>query len=174
MITLGTIERTAERRIAGVLPAVLLLLAACAPSRGDAREPANAGRLDGAWTVDFTLESPLLPGRMPPRHTLRGQMALLRNADLANEGGLSGRPTHSGSYAARFHPFGFEIEDARLVPTLEARVTPRDSVEITLQPGDPAGVRMTGVLAGDTIAGTWIYDRYRAGVASGRFVMRRR
>lgn len=153
---------------------LLLALAACAPARGDAREPANAGVLDGAWTVDYTLEAPLLPGRMPREKTLRGRLALLRNASLANAAGLSGPPTHSGSYDTRFAPFGFEIEGGRVVPALEARVNASDSVEITLQPGEPAGVRMTGVLAGDSIAGTWVYDHYRAGVASGRFVMRRR
>ncbi|HET7461854.1 MAG TPA: hypothetical protein VFJ82_11430 [Longimicrobium sp.] len=154
--------------------ALLPALAACVPHRGAEREPADARLLDGVWTVEFMLDTPLLPGHMPRQPALRGQMALLRNASLSGADGLSGRPTHSGSYAARFRPFGFEIDDGGVVPGLEARVTPGDSVEIALQPEGPAGVRMRGVLAGDSVAGTWLYDHARAGVASGRFVMRRR
>lgn len=149
---------------------MLLALAACG-SPPPAREPADAHRLDGEWTVDFTLESPLLPGRMPPDTTVRGRIALLRNATLAANDGLSGRPTHSGSYAASFRPFGFETGGA--APALEARLGEADSVEITLQPGGDAAVHLHGVLAGDSVAGTWMYDHYRAGMASGRFVMRR-
>ncbi|HSU13805.1 hypothetical protein [Longimicrobium sp.] len=156
-----------------ILP-LLLALAACGSPPRAAREPANARALDGAWAVEFVLESPLLPGHMPPHRTLRGRLALLRNAALADQADLAGRPTHSGSYATRFGPFGFEIDGGRGVPALEARVTPGDSVEITLQPGDPAAVRMQGLLAGDSVAGTWMYDHYRGGAASGRFVMRRR
>ena len=155
-----------------VLPMLLALAACAAPP--SAQEPSNARLLDGEWAVDFTLESPLLPGHMPRPNVLRGQMALLRNPALANPGDLSGRPTHAGSYATRFGPFGFEVEGGRVVPALEARITPADSVEITLQPGGPGGVRMRGVLAGDSVAGTWLYDHARAGIASGRFVMRRR
>ncbi|HET7231422.1 MAG TPA: hypothetical protein VFJ16_15545 [Longimicrobium sp.] len=156
----------------GIVP-MLIALAACTSSGRPAREPANARLLDGEWAVDFTLESPLLPGHMPRQQTLRGQLALLRNPSLARPADLSGRPTHSGSYATRFAPFGFEIDGGRMAPALEARVTERDSVEIALQPGDAAGVRMRGVLAGDSVAGTWLYDHARAGAASGRFVMRR-
>lgn len=164
--------RTAGVRLATM--AMVLAAAACSPPAGRAgREPADARLLDGAWTVDYTLESPLLPGHMPPRQTLRGGMALLRNPTLAEQPGLAGRPTHSGSYAARFAPFGFELYGASAVPALEARLAPGDSVVITLQPGAPAGVRMQGVLAGDSITGVWLYDHDRGGVASGRFVMRR-
>jgi len=150
----------------------LLALAACTGPAREARQPVNAALLDGAWTVDFSLESPLLPGHMPRRRTLRGELALLHDAALAGADGLSGLPTHAGSYAARFAPFGFEIDGGRVMPVLEARVA-GSAVEISLQPGDPSGVRMSGVLAGDSVAGTWRYDRYRAGAASGRFVMRR-
>jgi len=175
MTTTPMIERGAALQPARLgITAMLLALAACTPPGGAARAPADARLLDGAWTVDFTLESPLLPGHMPRQHALRGRLALLRNASLADAGGLSGRPTHSGSYDTRFHPFGFEIEGGGVVPALEARVAPGDTVEITLQPGGSAGVRMRGVLAGDSVAGTWLYDHARAGVASGRFVMRRR
>jgi hypothetical protein len=163
-------NRTTGARLAVM---AMLLAPACAPPRdrtGDV--PTDARRLDGAWTVDFTLESPLLPGHMPARRTLRGGMALLRDPALAEQPGLPGRPTHSGSYATRFAPFGFEIGGSP-VPELEARVAPGDSVVITLQPGAPAGVRMQGVLAGDSVTGIWLYDHDRGGAASGRFVMHR-
>jgi hypothetical protein len=156
-----------------ILLPMLLALAACgSPPAGE--EPPNARVLDGVWTVDFTLESPLLPGHMPRQQTLHGELALLRNATLGDQPDLSGRPTHSGSYAARFRPFGFEVGGGPGTPALEARLTTGDSVEISLQPGHPAGVRMLGVLAGDSVAGTWRYDHARGGIASGRFVMRRR
>ena len=155
-----------------VLPMLLALAACGAPPA--AEEPPNARVLDGVWAVDFTLESPLLPGRMPRQQTLHGELALLRNATLGDQPELSGRPTHSGSYAARFLPFGSEVDGGSGTPALEARLTAGDSVEISLQPGDPAGVRMLGVLAGDSVAGTWRYDHDRGGIASGRFVMRRR
>lgn len=158
-------------RIAAAL--LLLPLAACGGPRGAPVEPADTAALDGVWAVAFTLESPLLPGRMPPQTSLQGEMALLRNASLTN-GTLAGRPTHSGSFATRFRPFGFELYGGRDVPALEARLTAGDSVEIALQPGAAAGVRMRGVLAGDSVAGTWLYDHDRGGIASGRFVMRRR
>ena len=132
-----------------VLPMLLALAACGSPPAGE--EPPNARMLDGEWAVAFTLVSPLLPGHMPPQQTLRGRLALLRDASLTGQADLSGRPTHSGSYTTRFAPFGFEIDGGRAVPTLEARVTP-----------------------GDSVAGTWLYDRDRGGIASGRFVMRRR
>lgn len=158
-------------RIAAAL--LLLPLAACEGARGASVEPRNAAALDGVWAVAFTLESPLLPGRMPPQTSLQGEVALLRNPSLA-AGALAGRPTHSGSFATRFRPFGFELYGGSDVPALEARLTAADSVEIALQPGAPAGIRMRGVLAGDSVAGTWLYDHDRGGIASGRFVMRRR
>jgi hypothetical protein len=154
-----------------ILAGLLAWLAGCA-SPPPEQPPADARLLDGTWVVDFTLESPLLPGRMPRQQTLRGQVALLRNASLTGAG-LSGRPTHSGTYAASFRPFGFEI-DGRQLPALEARASASHSVEIRLQPGGPAGVWMRGLLTGDSVAGTWRYDHDRGGIASGRFVMRRR
>jgi hypothetical protein len=156
-----------------ILLPLLLALGACGPRADAHREPADARALDGLWAVDFTLESPLLPGHMPPQHTLRGQLALLVNGSLGERPDLSGPPTHSGSYTTRFRPFGFEIDGGPEVPALEARFSAGDSVEITLQPGSSAGVRMRGVLAGDSVAGTWTYDHDRGGIASGRFVMRR-
>lgn len=175
MTTSTTIRRRGGPRPARLAALALLpALAACVPPPAAEREPADARLLDGVWTVEFRLETPLLPGHMPRQPALRGRMALLRNAWLAHGGGLSGRPTHAGSYDARFRPFGFEIGGGSAVPALEARVTPGDSVEIALQPGAPAGVRMRGVLAGDSVAGTWLYDHARGGAAAGRFVMRRR
>ena len=158
------------RRTAALL---LLPLAACGGPRGASVEPRDAAALDGVWAVAFTLESPLLPGHMPPQRSGRGELALLRNPTL-DDGELAGRPTHSGSFATRFRPFGFELDGGRDVPALEARLTAGDSVEIALQPGAPAGIRMRGVLTGDSVAGTWLYDHDRGGIASGRFVMRRR
>lgn len=155
-----------------VLPLVLPL-AACGGPRGAPVEPADTAALDGVWAVAFTLESPLLPGRMPPQRALQGELALLRNPTLT-DGALAGRPTHSGSFATRFRPFGFELIGGRDVPALEARLTDSDSVEIALQPRAPAGIHMRGVLAGDSVVGTWLYDHDRGGIASGRFVMRRR
>lgn len=155
-----------------ILLPLLLVLGACGPRGDAAREPTNARAIDGVWAVDFTLESPLLPGHMPPRQTLSGRMALLVDPSLDGRADLSGPPTHSGSYTARFRPFGFEIDGGPEVPALEARFSASDSVEIALQPGGP-GVRMRGVLAGDSVAGTWTYDHDRGGIASGRFVMRR-
>jgi hypothetical protein len=155
--------------LAGLLP----LLAACGQTRGAIREPVDSRALDGVWTVDFTLESPLAPGHLPRQRTLRGRMALLSDNALAGHPELSGRPTHSGSYATRFLPFGFDLESGAGPPALEARLSAGDSVEIALQPGGAAGVRLRGVLAGDSVAGSWLYDHERGGAASGRFVMRR-
>ena len=152
--------------------AACLALAACGAADRGAPEPADAGRLDGVWAVEFTLESPLLPGRMPPSRTVSGEVALLHDAALPGIGTLSGRPTHTGSFATRFSPFGFELPGGGRVPVLAARLATGDTVEIALQPDDGARVRMSGVLAGDSVAGGWWYEHDRAGAASGRFVMR--
>jgi hypothetical protein len=130
--------------------------------------------LDGVWTVEFTLTSPLLPGHMPRSQRIAGELALLRNTSLADHAGLSGRPTHSGTYDARFIPFGFDVNPGREAPALEARLAGGDSVEVTLQPGSAAAFRMRGLLAGDSVVGEWAFDHERGGAASGSFVMRRK
>ncbi|HET7232450.1 MAG TPA: hypothetical protein VFJ16_20750 [Longimicrobium sp.] len=43
-----------------------------------------------------------------------------------------------------------------------ARVGPGGTTWIPGQPGDSAEVRMRGVLAGDSVAGTWLYKHARA------------
>jgi hypothetical protein len=161
-----------NRTIALVPLALLMVTVACAPPRGG-EEPPGAEAVDGVWTAEFAIESPLLPGHMPREETISGELALLRNSSLARTAALSGPPTHSGSYAARFRPFGFEIDGGREIPTLVARFFATDSLEITLQPDGEDAVWMKGVLAGDSIAGHWSYAPFRGGSASGRFIMRR-
>ncbi len=162
-----------SRRMGRCLPVLLAALAGCRASPQAGWDGVAGPALDGVWSVEFTLESPLLPGHMPRQQTLRGQLALLRNESLAAGAGFAGPPTHSGTYDTRFRPFGFELDGGRQVPALEARLARGDSVEITLQPG-AAAVRMQGQLSGDSVAGSWMYDHDRGGAASGRFVMRKR
>jgi hypothetical protein len=152
---------------------LILVLAACESSR-PVEEPVDTGVLDGAWVTRLTLESHLLGRAGPQERTVAGDIALLRNPSLATEPGLSGSPTHSGTYAARLRPFGFEIRRNHDPPTVVARLGPRDSVEIVLQPNGESPVRMAGVLTGDSITGRWWYAPHRGGSASGRFSMRHR
>ena len=160
--------------IAMMLVSLLVLtVAACERSRPDS-EAADLDALDGTWVTSFTLESHLVGEAGPRERTVSGEIALLRNPSLAGEPGLSGSATHSGTYAARLRPFGFEIRRSHDAPTLVARLTPRDSVEIVLEPDGESPLRMAGVLAGDSIAGKWWYSPHRGGSASGRFSMRHR
>lgn len=154
---------------------LLSLFAACtAPSRAG-EEPAGARMLDGLWAVEFIVETPLRPGHPPPQRSVRGEVALLHDSALhPRPTGLSGPPTHSGSYTTRFRPLGFEVRETGAVPALLARLSPADSVEIALQPDHEDPLLMRGSLAGDSIAGRWSYYQRRGGAASGSFVMRRR
>jgi hypothetical protein len=64
---------------------------------------------------------------------------------------------------------------ARTVPVRSNQSTPGDdSVIVELVPGDTRlRLRLTGLLTGDTIAGSWTAEFART-AASGRFVMGRR
>jgi hypothetical protein len=167
------VEEKMSRTAEVLLPLLLLAVGACEPSRRD-EAPADAEALDGAWVTTFRLESHLLGEATQQERTVGGEIALLRNPSLSAEPRLSGFPTHSGSYAASFRPFGFEIRGSRDAPALVARLGAADSVEVVLQPDGEAPLRMAGVLAGDSVAGRWWYAQHRGGSASGSFSMRRR
>jgi hypothetical protein len=162
-----------RRIITILLPLLILAVAGCESSRpGEA--PVDTSALDGAWVTSFTLESHLVGEARLQEQTIRGEIALLRNPLVSTEPGLSGSPTHSGTYAARLRPFGFEIRGSHDPPTVVARLGARDSVEIVLQPNGESPVRMAGVLTGESITGRWWYAPHRGGSASGRFSMRHR
>jgi hypothetical protein len=161
------------RTAAILLPLLILAMSACERSRPNA-PPADAGALDGEWVADFRLESHLLGGAAPPEGTVHGDIALLRNSSLSADPRLSGLPTHSGTYALSFEPFGFEIRRSDDAPTVAARLGTKDSVEVVLQPDGQTPLRMAGVLSGDSVAGQWWYSQHRGGSASGGFRMRRK
>jgi hypothetical protein len=153
---------------------VLPVLAACGGADGHAGREAQPGRLDGRWSVELRLEQPMqLRGDTARAGTVRGEIALIDNPLGRSATGLGGRPTHSGSYAADFTPFGFTTS-ARHVPTAVARLLDPDSVEIVLDPEPGHPLVLAGRLASDSVAGHWRYAWGRSAGAAGRFVMRRR
>lgn len=151
----------------------LLLLAASACDHASASRPARPERLDGEWAVELRLEHPVTltrdAGGAPP---VRGTVVLLENARARRVEGLSGIPTHVGVYAADLRPLG--LRGGGEVPTLAARLSGDDSVQVAFDPEQGPPFAGRGVLAGDSVTGHWWAGGGRtAGRSSGRFVMRR-
>lgn len=164
-----------QRKRTTVYAALLLLLSSCETDgrSTEGQRGALPEAIDGLWTLEVIEESPFRPEHRSPPRSVSGEVALLRNASLDRVEGLSGAPTHSGTYAAQFRPFGFELPREGETPALVARISALDSVALVLQPEREDPVRMRGVYAGDSIAGRWTYYRHRGAGGSGRFVMRR-
>lgn len=149
----------------------------------------DAARLIGAWKLTLILEHPL--NQLNPSHAIvrpiLGTIAFTENrtsdADLADFGTV----THKGVYDLDLTAFGLPAADGAESQSAVARTVPMhvsqrvagsappgaDSVLIALLPVDtPLWMRLTGVLVGDSVAGSWTADVARAG-ASGLFVMTR-
>ncbi|HYR10212.1 MAG TPA: hypothetical protein VEQ60_20730, partial [Longimicrobium sp.] len=150
-----------------------LATAACDGSGRDGSVPRADTRLDGAWTAEFRLTSPLQLANGAPQGSLSAEVVLMENPAVRAVPGLHGTPTHYGAYAADFRPFALPTAATGRVPTVAARLAGGDSVEMVLD-GIGSGLLLTGRLDADSVAGRWTYPGDRAGGANGTFVLRRR
>ena len=86
-------------------------------------------------------------------------------------------PTNDGAYDLDFRPFGFSSRARSEVPTVVARAAATrvgDSIYVVLSPGTTRfAVRMAGLLAADSAAGSWTATAFSPGGGTGRFTMRR-
>ncbi|HEX6372819.1 MAG TPA: hypothetical protein VF006_28110 [Longimicrobium sp.] len=163
-----TIQRSWTRWSA----AALLGLAACGES-GPSGELGGDPRLRGGWTAEFQVASPLrLRTDTATVGTVRGELVLMENRVVQSVARLQGPPTHYGAYGADFRSFGLPVAATGRVPTVAARITSADSVEMVLD-GVGSGIVLTGRLDADSVAGRWTYAGDRAGGANGTFVLRR-
>jgi hypothetical protein len=152
--------------------AALLGLAACGGDSG-AGELGGDPRLRGGWTADFQLASPLrLRSDSAAGSTIHGEVLLMENRTVHALPQLHGAPTHYGTYGADFRGLGLPVPAAGRVPTIAARTSGADSVEMVMD-GIGSGIVLTGRMESDTIAGRWFYAGDRAGGAEGTFVLRR-
>jgi hypothetical protein len=149
----------------------LLALAACGGDDGGG-ELGGDPRLRGGWTAEFQLASPLRLTDTPAGATIHGQVLLMENRTVRALPPLHGAPTHYGTYGADFRGFGLPLPAAGRVPTIAARTSGADSVEMVMD-GIGSGIILNGRMESDTVAGRWFYAGDRAGGAEGTFVLRR-
>jgi hypothetical protein len=152
--------------------AALLGVAACGDSGPDTSLGGDP-RLRGGWTADFQLASPLrLRTDTAAAATVHGEVVLMENRLVRTIPRLHGSPSHYGTYGADFRSFGLPLPTAGRVPTVAARISGADSVEMVMD-GIGSGILLTGRMESDTVAGRWWYAGDRAGGAEGTFVLRR-
>lgn len=145
----------------------------------------HAARLVGGWNLTLVLEHPPTPlyDDRAPAHPVTGTIAFIENRTSDAQFDRFGSVTHKGVYDLDLAAFRLPaVTDARSQSAVARTVPLRgvhspesaDSVIIALVPGDARlWVRLSGLLSGDTIAGSWTAEFLRT-EASGRFVMTRR
>jgi hypothetical protein len=152
--------------------AAVLGLAACGETVYSG-ELGGDPRLRGGWTAEFQVaSSPRLRADTATVGTVRGELVLMENRVVHSAARLHGPPTHYGAYAADFRGVGLPVPPPGRVPTVTARLTGGDSVQMVLD-GIGRGILLTGRLDADSVAGRWSYAGDRAGGANGTFVLRR-
>jgi hypothetical protein len=182
-----------HRRPAHIVLGLLVLASACHGSdridRNELLQQADATRLVGVWDVTVVLERPLtqLYDSMVTARQVRGTMAFTENRSSDVRSPDFGIVTDKGVYDLDLSSFNLPMGADDRVQSAVARTAPmhaegaiagqtqgRDSVTIALEPGDSRlTVRLTGVLVGDSIAGSWTAEFLRT-QATGRFSMQRR
>ena len=166
----------------------VLIVAGCSDadegSRAATLASPAARRLNGSWQASFSLDGPATVTQYA-RDTSQVAGIIAFAAD--NHGVVSAEelasPTHSGAYDIDFSRFGFSTRTSGSFPEVIARVSvvgnlngrpEADSVSVVLSPGSQLlTVRMTGLMAGDSIVGGWTASGYRSSGGAGRFVMHR-
>lgn len=160
------------RAFACLVAVPTLVIGAC----GEERER----RLDGEWTVHFTLEQPSTDPRWtakPLADTLSGTIVVHRGfppfpewKEVRDEE----KPYAIGRYFVDFGPFfGERAQPDSALPRADlenetgswreimARVAREDSVYLILTPWvSHGGFTLEGTLRGDTIVGTWVQHAY--------------
>jgi hypothetical protein len=166
-----------------------LALAACKDSANADRtavlERADAARLTGTWDITLILERSIALRDSARGHErmVAGTIAFTENRSSDLEAADFGVVTHKGVYDLDLSSFRLppasdshnQVAIARtaVVHPAQGNIAGDDSLFVVLNPGDSQlSVRLTGTLAGDTIAGSWVAEFVRS-QASGRFVMRR-
>jgi hypothetical protein len=151
-------------------------------------ERSDAERLVGGWNVTLVLERPLndLYDRRVTARPIAGTIAFTLNRTSDDQFADFGRVTHKGVYDLDLGAFGLPAAGGAESQSAVARTVPvhmrqgvagsapgADSVLIALVPADTRlWMRLTGVLLGDSIAGSWTAEVARTG-ANGRFAMTR-
>ena len=134
-----------------------------------------AKKLAGSWSVVFFLSSsPVMSAGGGSRQPIEGRIALLANKSVTES--YAGIPmvTAYGSYDIDFSPFGFPSPENGTPPTVVAASSVNNSVEIVLNPAsETESIRLQGLIASDSIKGTWTVSFPRAGSGGGLFVMHR-
>jgi hypothetical protein len=148
------------------------VLSACAENAGSAR-PVHPERLDGVWIAQFReTYSPRLPTEPGLPKVIQGRVMLVPNAEGRRVTGFAGVPTHFGTYTTDLDSVG--LPEGAFVPTLALRLGEADSVQIAFDPREPRPVVGSGVMRGDSIAGTWHTRGGRnVGDSGGTFTLRR-
>lgn len=143
-----------------------------------------ARRLNGSWQVSFSLDrNATLTPYAQDTSRLTGSIAFAEDNHGVVSADELASPTHDGAYDIDFSRFGFSTRTSGSFPEVIARVSVvgnlhgrpgADSVSIVLSPGGQLlTVRMTGLMAGDSIVGGWTASGYRSSGGAGRFVMHR-
>jgi hypothetical protein len=144
-----------------------------------------ARRFVGTWDIVMTADSTstALRFRRAPGPITGTMVFVLDRSGPASTAALQG-VTHEGAYDLDVTPFGFSIHAtdapsvavARLVPVVPRgrSAIAEDSLWIVLNPeSERFPVRMQGLLAGDSVVGTWSADAFRVGGGTGHLVMNR-
>jgi len=160
-----------------------LLAASCAIGIGcggreselAAGEAGLAARLADYWNAEFVLERAPMGADVGTQPTARGTLVLLEGPGHGRVSALPTRVTHVGVYHVDFRPLGFSPPMDGAVPELVASVIIPDTVTAVIPAEERDGLLvLRGVLAGDSVTGTWNYGSRAAGGWGGRFVLRRR
>ena len=166
-----------RRAHAFLLAASCVIGIGCGPrdSKLGAGEADLAARLADFWNAEFVLERAPMGAEARNQPTARGTLALLEGPGSGRASALPAPVTHTGVYHVDFRPLGFSPPTGGAVSELIAGVILPDTVVAVI----PAEERdrllvLRGVLAGDSVTGTWSYGARAAGGWGGRFVLRRR
>lgn len=159
---------------------ILALLASGAgcdrPSdRPGAAQRTLVARTSDIWDARFVLErtphgrASASPDAAPE---VRGTLSLLGQTGI-REHRLRHAPTHAGAYDIDFAPLGLSVSPTGVATLVAAAFAP-DSL-LALLPADATGgaLVLRGVVAADSIHGTWSIESRAAGGWGGRFTLQR-
>lgn len=164
------IDRTRDRRAALAAGLTALALVGCDAGRLPPAAEGGAAVLAGMWEADFAATRPFLGHDSGA--TVSGRLVLMPARAPGADRHVPA-PTHYGAYEVDYRPLGFRLSAAGEVPTVRAALTSGDSVVMAFEASDPTHeLVLHGMIAGDTIRGTWEYLS-RAGGAGGDVVLHR-
>ena len=131
---------------------------------------AGASRLAGVWAMRMEIDQPPGSAAKPP---LVGTIAFTLNSERLHGSGPGGPPMLFGTYNMDFVALGLAVGTGENVPEAAALVR-ADSVTLTLAPGSLLPMELSGVIRGDSVAGTWRVTSRSRPTSEGGFTMTRR